>query len=787
MPLDRDRIAHYKLVRTVGAGAMGEVYEAEDEHLKRRVAVKVIASDASGESEMRTRFLREAHAAAAFSHPNVAHIYDVGTDEGIDYIAMEYIEGETLTARLSRGALTIDDVVDIALQLVDALAAAHDRGVIHRDIKPSNLMITTRGQVKMLDFGLARMELAPAGHMDDTLDQSPGTTPGMILGTTSYMSPEQALGEEAGSASDVFSVGVVLYEMIAGRRPFVGRTAADTLHRLTGQEPEPLARFNYDLPVELERIVRRCLEKTASHRYRSAGELLVDLKSLARDRSSGVRAPRWASSRPKTRRLAAVALLITAAAALAVWGFLSRHRAAPDQPSPRPLRAIAVLPFRISGASDAEYVAEGITDSLIDTLAEYPGMRVMAHSTVFVFAQSNLTPQKVGQKLSVDAVVTGEIRQQGEARIVTTELVSAEDGARLWGERYQRHAADLIGLEDDLATGISHALQLRRAPHEPQAAGGRRADAHALYLRGQYEMNERTRESMRAAVEDFRRATIADPAYAQPYAALADAFTLIPRYFGAPSAELAPRARAAANRALELQPSLPEAHVSIASVYDTFDWNWKAAEEAYRKAIKLRPGDVLAHQWYALLLTRLGRMAEAQSEMQAALRLDPLSPALNLAAAYSAYYGGRYDEASTLCVSALGIKSEMALAHLQIAVIRIQQRNYNDARKELAQGGDSSAAIALGGVLGARQGDESKAEAAMAQLTRSGANYEMAVVAAALGRTDAALQALDRACARREPFAGYANVDPLLASLHADKRFTALMQRVGLSSRGDVR
>jgi TolB-like protein/Tfp pilus assembly protein PilF/tRNA A-37 threonylcarbamoyl transferase component Bud32 len=778
MPIDRERIAHYTLIRNIGAGAMGEVYEAEDEHLKRRVAVKVIAPAASSQSDMRGRFLREAHAAAAFTHPNIAHIYDVGTDDGIDYIAMEYIDGETLSARLARGAMTIDDIVDIALQLVDALAAAHDRGVVHRDIKPSNLMITSRGQVKVLDFGLARMEVAPAGHTDDTLDQSPSTNPGTILGTTSYMSPEQALGEEAVPASDVFSAGVVMYEMIAGRVPFAGKTAADTLHRLTASEPEPLARFNYDLPVELERIVRRCLEKAPSRRYRSAGELLVDLKSLARDRSSGVRAPRWAATRrPQARRIAAMTLLVLAVLALTVWGILVRRRTTAGPPPPRPLRAIAVLPFSITGASDEEFVADGITDSLINSLAE-TGIRVMARSTVFVFKHSHLTPQQIGRQLNVDAVVTADIQPHAGNLKVIAELVSAEDGARLWGEPYERNAADLIGLEDDLAAGISHALQLRRPAHEQAPPVARRSDAHEHYLRGQYQMNSR---NLAAAADDFRRAILADPSYAPPYAALADTFTLTPRYLGVPAAALASRAHDAARKALQLDPSLPEAHVSMASVFDTCDWNWQAAEQEYRKAIALRPGDVLAHQWYALLLTRLGRAAEARTEMQRALALDPLSPALNLSAAYSAFYAGRYDEAESLCAKTIGFVPSHALAHLLMAAILMQQRRYDQASKELDKGGGSAEAVALRGVLHARQGNAAAAGETMAQLLRSGAEYELAVVAAALGRNDAAIDALERASVQRRPYASYAKVDPLLGPLHGDKRFTALLQRFGLS------
>lgn len=781
MPLDRDRIAHYKLLRIVGAGAMGEVYEAEDEHLHRQVALKVIAAPGSDQSDMRRRFLREAHAAAAFTHPNVAHIYDVGTDDGVDYIAMEYIDGETLAQVLARGALAIDEIVGIALQLVDALAAAHDRGVVHRDIKPSNVMITTRGQVKMLDFGLAHIKQPPAAQTDETLEHGPSTAAGMIVGTTSYMSPEQALGESPASASDVFSVGVVLYEMITGRRPFAGKTAADTLHRITGIEPEPLARFNYELPIELERIVRKCLEKTASHRYRSAGELLVDLKALGRNRSSGARsAPRWAAGSPPQRRhIAAIVIVVAIGAAIVLWALLNR-RAPVAVPPTRALRSVAVLPFSIAGVNDGEYMADGIAESLINALAEDSQIRVMAQSTVFRFKHASQTPQQIGRQLGVDAVVTANVLQRGNGLIVTAELVSTEDGAHLWGERYERKVSDVIGIEDDLASGISHALQLRRAPREQIATSERRGTAHALYLRGQYAMNERTPESIKSAVEDFRRAIVADPGYAPPYAALADTFILSARYAEVRTAEFSTRVHEAANKALQLDPSLPEAHVALASVYDTCDWNWPAAAQEYRKAIALRPSYLLAHQWYALLLTRLARFDEAQHEIQIALVLDPLSAVVNLAAAYIDYHGGRYAEAESFCRKAIALDPNVPLGQLQMALILMQQSQFSEAGSSLNASGSSDSAIVVRAVLQARQGRTASAEATMSQLAARDADYGLAVVAASLGSKDLALQSMERAFARRNPFASYAKVDPLLVTLHDDPRFLALLDHAGL-------
>jgi DNA-binding winged helix-turn-helix (wHTH) protein/TolB-like protein/Tfp pilus assembly protein PilF len=442
------------------------------------------------------------------------------------------------------------------------------------------------------------------------------------------------------------------------------------------------------------------------------------------------------------------------------------------------VRSVAVLPFRFAGGAEAGYVSDGITESLIDTLAEDAGIRVMARSTVFRFRDSPLTPQQVGRELHVDAVVTADLQQRGDALggtlVLAAELVSVHDGARLWGARYERSASDLMAIEHDLAEGVVRALQLDRLPRG-QAAGPKRDEAHALYLRAQYAMNERTAPSIRAAAEDFGRAIDADPSYAPPYAALAGTYTLAARYADVQTEELAARAREAAERALQLDPELPEAHVSLASVYDTCDWNWFAAEEEYRKAIALRPGDVLAHQWYGLLLTRLGRAEEGREQLRIALRLDPLSPRLHLSAANVEYYAGQYDDAANFCAKAIALDPAFPFAHLQLALILLQQRRHDAARDSLASSGASAAAVAARAVLDVREGNVAAAEALMSQLTARGADYELAVVAAALGRHDAALDALERACARRNVYAGYAAVDPLLEALKDEPRFRAAL------------
>jgi TolB-like protein/Tfp pilus assembly protein PilF len=469
---------------------------------------------------------------------------------------------------------------------------------------------------------------------------------------------------------------------------------------------------------------------------------------------------------------------VIAVVLLGGWELLRRKTIAPVPAD----RAIAVLPFTVPGGNSTEYIADGITESLINALAEEPHIRVLARSTVFRFKGSKLTPQEVGRTLGVDAVFVAGMQQEGDMANVSAELVSARDGAHLWGDRYTRKATDLIVIQDDLARGLAQALQLDHMPRELSAVGELRERAHALYLRGEHELNAR---NLRAASDYFHRASVADPSYALPYAGTADALTLSARYAAAPVAEFAPAARQAARKALALDPSSPEAHVSLASVYDTCDWHFAAAEQEYRKAIALRPGDVLAHQWHALLLARLGRIADAVAERQRALALDPYSPVLHLFAANIDYYAGRYDSAAAFCAEAIALEPRLPFAHVQMALIRLQQHRYADAQNELGldAGRPSAPSIATRAVLDALEGDPAAAAKSLDALPAGEADYARAVVNATVGRIDDALDSLQRAFAERSVYASYAAVEPLLEPLHAHPRFAALVRDAGLRRR----
>ena len=550
------RLGRYQILAPLGAGGMGEVYCARDTRLDRKVAVKVLPEAFARDPLYLARFEQEARAVAALSHPNILAIHDYGTEGGIPFAVMELLEGENLRATLARSPLPWRRALEIGAAIAEGLAVAHDRGIVHRDLKPENLFLTCDGQVKILDFGLARMELPTVAGDDTSPHLHVRTAPGTVMGTVGYMSPEQVRGQAVDVRSDFFSLGCVLYEMVSGCRPFQRGSAADTMAAILHEEPASLGGLAVSAPPELETALRRCLDKEPGSRFPSARALASALRAILDGAEFPVTIPPTQTRPPS-----------------------------PPLPAHPILDALAVLPLvNTSADPDSEYLADGITESLITLLSRLPGLRVMARSTVFRYKGRDIDVQEVGRTLQVRAVLTGRLHQRGARLILKAELVDVADGIQLWGERYDRELTDLFAVEEAVARDIAEQLRLhlsgdaeRRLARPPAA----NAAAYQLYLKGRYHWNKRTDEGLRKSVELFEQAIDRDPAFALAYAGLADAYHNLGGWGLLAPREAYPRAKAAASRALALDEHLAEAHVSLAMVRKEYEWDWAGAERSY--------------------------------------------------------------------------------------------------------------------------------------------------------------------------------------------------------------
>ena len=763
-----ETVSHYRILRMLGAGGMGEVYLAEDTRLGRQVALKFLPASYQYDSERRTRFLKEARAASALRSPNIAAIYDIGEHDGAMFIAMEYVEGEVLSHRIDRRTLPTDDIIDIAMQIADALDEAHKVGIIHRDVKSSNLIVTDRGLVKMLDFGLAKMIRGGSSidSTDPTVAIGGQTEVGIVLGTVSYMSPEQALGRDLDQRSDIFSNGVVIYEMLTGRLPFEGATATEIVDSIIHKEPIAIARFNYDVPPELERIVRKCMEKDRERRYHSAREVSIDLRNLRRDSdtSAGTGAAAFRKSQG-TRR--------------------GRSRKAID--------SLAILPLINEGGDpDTEYLSDGITESIINNLSQLPKLRVMARSTVFRYKGKDVDPQRVGQELGVRAAFTGRVLQRADQLIIKAELVHTDDGSHLWGEQYNRRLSDIFTIEEEISREISDKLRLKLSGAEKKQLTKRyteNTEAYQLYLKGRFYWNKRTPEGLKKGIEYFQQAIDSDRGYALAYAGLADSYNILVSYSALAPHEAFPKAKAAATRALELDGKLAEAHTSLAFVKFGYDWDWAAAERGFKQAIQLNPGYSFAHNFYAVLLAALGRFDEAFVRIQNAHELDPLSLPINTNLGWLLYLARRYDEAIQQYLRTIDLDDGFPLAHRRLAQTYEQTRRYSEAdvefQKAVVRSGDDIELLSARGHFYAIVGDIDKAHVVLMQLeafakARYVPAYLVARIYLGLGDTDRVFELLERAVEEKYGYLAYLEVEPMFDGIRADPRFEELVRRVGL-------
>jgi serine/threonine protein kinase/Tfp pilus assembly protein PilF len=709
-------VGAYEILSAIGAGGMGEVYRARDTRLERTVAIKVLPADLSSDPDRRERFDREARAISSLNHPHICILHDVGNQDGTSFLVMEYLEGETLSSRLSKGPLPIDQVVRYAIEVADALDAAHAAGIVHRDLKPSNIFVTKRGQTKVLDFGLAKLaqdNRATALALDEnapTLKDVNLTSPGTAIGTVAYMSPEQARGENLDAQSDIFSFGVVLYEMATGRPAFAGRTTAVIFNEILNKNPTAPARLNPEVPPKLDEIIDRCLEKDRELRYHTAADVRANLKRVQRDiemerartsnrtpleeeavppaapsrpssssgpgGSTGLVAPQPSSDaalaigivqRHKTGIVvAAVALLLIVAGVIGGRVWLARRAGGP-------IDSIAVLPFvNGSGSPDADYLSDGLTDTITNSLSQIHSLRVVPRTLAARYKNQTVDLRQVASDLSVRAIVTGSVMQRGDKVSVQAEMIDAANVAQLWGDHFDRNVADMMNVQSDISKAIAENLrmQLTSDDHKVMVAGTtQNGEAYQLYLKGQYEYAKRSGDSLRRASAYFEQAITQDPSYALAYAGLARAYGRQAVFGYLPQGEVFPKAIAAARKAITLDERSADAHAALA--YSTFyyEWNWTQTEQELHRALALDPSNAEVHNVYGLFLLSLRRFDEGIAEERRAEALDPLSPMIPAALGWELTEAHRDDEAITPVKRALELEPDFVQAHVYLALL----------------------------------------------------------------------------------------------------------------------
>jgi eukaryotic-like serine/threonine-protein kinase len=806
-------INQYKIISAIGKGGMGEVFLGQDTKLDRKVALKILPSEFAEDADRMSRFVREAKSASALNHPNIITIHEIGESDRIHFIATEFIDGKTLNAYKQANPLNYKSALEIAIQVASALDEAHSAGIVHRDIKPDNVMIRANGLVKILDFGIAKLtnrhgdaETRGHGEEDKTLiAASHKTSPGMIIGTPNYMSPEQAKGKVVDARTDIFSFGVVLYEMIAGGLPFEGENALEMIGAILHKEAKPL---NENVPTEITKIINKCLRKDRDERYQIVNDVLIDLKDVKQDLEFSVRVTPSAVkpldiqatqilksgttsekitpqgvTLTKTRYFAAGLLTLL----LAVGGFFGYKYLSPT----KQIESIAVMPFvNESGNADVEYLSDGMTETLIKSLSNLPNLNVKPRSTVFRYKGKDTDMKIIGKELNVEAILNGRVIQRGEQLTLSLELIDVQNDKVLWTESYQRKQSDLVSLQSEIAKDVSTKLKSKLSGAEEAKVtktSTANPEAYQAYLKGRYYWNRRTAENIKKAIEQFKAATDLDPNYALAYAGLADCYVVLPQYAGTPLSETLPRAKAFAERAISIDDQLGEPHATLGNV-SRQSWQWAESEQEYKRAIELSPNYATAYHWYANLLEDIGRYDEAALMIRRAHDIDPLSSviSMNISIIYQIQNNHKAVIENSREVIALDPNFPAAYQYLGLSVLKEGRQaeaisNFEKAVELSDRASDALLFLGYGyGVTRKR----SEAIAIAKELEGKYAKKEssaqsIAAVYAGLGDKDKAFEWLEKEFQAK----GYlANIrwDIPYESLRDDPRYKDLLKRMGL-------
>jgi serine/threonine protein kinase/Tfp pilus assembly protein PilF len=769
------KLGPYEILAAIGKGGMGEIYRARDSRLGRDVAIKVLPEQLAKDSEALSRFESETKALASLSHPNILSIFDVGEEQGILFAVTELLEGETLRSRLEREPITVEDFLQINLSITSALSAAHSRGVVHRDLKPDNIFITKDNQIKILDFGLARREEAISSKDGSSPKSTSDTEPGMIVGSIEYMSPEQVRGESADSRSDIFSLGSVMFEMLSGHTPFSRTNIVDTLKAVLREEAPRVSAGDRKLPSELNGIVLRCLRKDPTDRFQSSAEIRLALMNLSTATSRTRVMPGFHVSSKIW-----IALITVVLAIVAVVLYRASHPA-------EVIDTIAVLPFsNLNNNPDAEFISDGVTESIIRNLSEIPKIQVMASSTVFRYKNSKLDPQAIGTQLKVDAVVTGKILVRNDTLTINSELVNVKTGALLWGGEYSRKFSDILHVQDEIAKEISGGLRLKLSTEQEKRLSKHdteNMEAYESYLKGRFYWNKRNEDALKKGIDYFQRAVDIDPEYGLAYAGLADSYNLLSLYGGLNPTDTFPKAKSAAVRALQIDDTLPEAHTSLAYIHLYYDWDWSGAEKEFQRALELNPNYATAHVWYGEYLQALARFEEAIREMKHAQALDPLSLIVQADLGWTYFRAGRYDKAIEEFNRALELDPDFLPAQSGLGWAYALQSDIPKSAEHFQKAKSLSSISSVSAGLGymyAISGNKKEAMKILSDPTIHLSAYSEATIYAGLKQNEIAFEFLEKALQEKSDSLVFLKVEPTFNDLHADPRFDSLIRRMGL-------